>query len=93
MEKSLAAVINEKSSLKSYLDQQSKDTTEKEMIFKNKLAQDINDEREKTARVIAEQRILLEAERERLKTEYAAESKTLQNRAVALGKCRQGTVL
>ena len=93
MEKSLAAALNEKSSLKSYLDQQTKDTTEKEVMFKNRLAQDINDERDKTARVIAEQRIQLEAERERLRNEYAVESKTLQNRAVALGKYRQGTVL
>ena len=92
MEKSLAAALNEKLTLKSFLDQQTKDTTEKEVMFKNRLSQDINDEREKTARVIAEQRIQLEAERERLKNEYAVESKTLQNRAVALGKCRQGTM-
>ncbi len=76
--------MEEKSGLLSDLEQQRKEFSDRDSHYKNRLAQEITDERERAAKHVAEMRLNYDTERRRQIEEHSATLRTLENRVAAL---------
>lgn len=83
-EQALQELGAEKSRILSDFQAQSQEFVERDALYKNKLASEINEEREKAAKLVAELRLSYDSERRRLVEDHAATLRTLENRVAAL---------
>ena len=80
----LKEIQEEKTRALTDLDKQKRDFCERDSLYKSRLSQEINEERERAAKHVAEMRLSYDAERRRLVEDHAATLRTLENRVAAL---------